>query len=587
MKDFIKMFFASCLGVMVGLLLLGLILMAIGGSIASSNSKLKTDGVLVLDFKEHFLEKTGNLESDIVSGPKDNIGLRDFTKLINKAKEDSKIKGILIKDPSPNVGQASLYSILHALKDFKSSDKFIYAYSDYYTQGGYFLSSVADSIFMNPNGLIDVRGYSTMIPFFKNGMDKLGVSFDIFYAGDFKSATESFRRTDMSDENRLQTKEFLGEMLDIMVAEVASNRNLTASDFDNIFSNFEGQTPESSLSAGLIDKISYWNDVETLIKSKVGKADDKKLKYTSLMSYKKHNPRIEKGPSSSKIAIVYAEGTVGYGEHSKGSITDQEYIKIFSKIRRDKKIKAVVLRVNSGGGSALTSDIIWDEIEKTKAIGKPVIASFGDYAASGGYYIAAGADTIVSQPNTLTGSIGVFSMLPKARKLLEDKLGITFDTVQTHSMAVGYTGYFDLSPAERMVFEKSTNRIYETFLKRVGDGRNMTRDEVHAIAQGRVWTGTKGKEIGLVDVLGDLDVAIEIAAEKAGLDEHKIVEYPFIKVDPFEQIIQEFMKGMDGGEDALVKLSKQNKHLYELVKFNKELLEAEGPQARLMFKLEY
>ena len=586
MKEFIKMFFASCLGVMVGMVMLSFIIMTIASALASSKSKLETDGVLVLDFKETILEKTGNMPSDPFSPSVDNIGLRDYSKIIHHAIDDKKIKGILIKNPSPMMGQSSMYSVMDDLKAFKESGKFVYAYGDYYEQGGYFVSSIADSIFLNPNGMIDIRGYATMIPFFKKGLDKLGVKFDIFYAGDFKSATEPFRLTEMSEENKLQTREFLNEMLEVMLEEVASNRNMEASDFDSIFSDYKGSTPESAMEAGVVDVIAYWSEVEAMLKEKVGVDSDKKLKLTSLMDYKGEVSMVEKGPSSKKIAIVYAEGSVGYGKHEKGSITEGEYIKIFSKIRRDEKIKAVVLRVNSGGGSALTSDIIWDEIERTKAMGKPVIASFGDYAASGGYYIAAGADTIVSQPNTLTGSIGVFSMLPNARKLLEDRLGITFDSVQTHDLAVGYSGYFDLSEKERAIFESSTDRIYETFLSRVADGRGMTKEEVHEVAQGRVWTGLRAKEIGLVDEIGDIDLAIDIAAEKVDLEEYKLVEYPFIKKDPFEEIINEFMKGMNNGDDAMIQLSKKNKELIDFVKSNKEVLEAEGPQARLLFELQ-
>lgn len=588
MKDFFKMFFASCLGIMVGLVLLVVIISGIAGVMASSNDGLSTDGLLTLDFKEQFLEKTGNVETNILDqNVKESIGLRDFDKIIQKAKEDSAIKGILIKSPEIMMGQATLLSVMNSLKDFKESGKFIYAYADYYTQGSYFISSVADSIFLNPNGMVDAKGYSTMIPFFKGSLDKLGVKFDIFYAGDFKSATEPFRRTDMSENNKIQTRQFLGEMLEVMIDEVSKNRGMQPSDFDEIFNDYSGRTAPLAMQSGLVDDLRYWNEVESMLKDKVGVAADKKLKLTSFATYRGHQKLTESGPSSKKIAVVYAEGNVGYGAHTKGSITDGEYIKIFSKIRRDDKVKAIVLRVNSGGGSALTSDIIWDEIEKCKAIGLPVIASFGDYAASGGYYIAAGADTIVAAPNTLTGSIGVFSMLPNAREFLTDKLGMTFDTVQTHDMAVGYNGVFELSDKEKQYFTESTNMIYDTFLTRVADGREMTKEAVHEIAQGRVWTGLKGKEIGLVDVIGDLSDAIDIAASKAGLDEYKIYEYPHIEVDFLEQMIKELSKGMNKNEDVLIKLSKQNRKLLKLYDQHKDILEAEGVQARLPFVLEY
>ncbi len=588
MKEFFKMFFASCLGIVVGLALLVLITAGVFGAMASASEDFVTDGVLALDFKEQFIELTGNVETNVFDqNMKESIGLRDFDKIIDKAKSDSKIKGILIKAPDVNMGQATLYSVLQSLKSFKESGKFIYAYADYYTQGNYFLSSIADSIFLNPNGMVDARGYSTMIPFFKGSLDKLGVKFDIFYAGDFKSATEPFRRTDMSENNKIQTRQFLNEMLGVMLEEVAGNRGMERTSFDGIFNDNLGRTAPLALQNGLVDELKYWNEVESLLKSKVGVKTSDKLALTSFASYRGHQKLTEKGPSAKRIAIVYAEGTVGYGDHTKGSITDQEYIKIFSKIRRDDKIKAIVLRVNSGGGSALTSDIIWDEIEKCKAQGLPVIASFGDYAASGGYYIAAGADTIVASPNTLTGSIGVFSMLPNARAFLTDKLGMTFDTVRTHEQSVGYNAIFELSDREKQYFTESTNMIYDTFLTRVAVGRHMTKEAVHEIAQGRVWTGLKGKEIGLVDVIGDLDDAIAIAATKAGLDEYKIYEYPHIAVDFWEQMIKELSKGMNKKEDAMIHLSKSNQKLIKLYQEHKDFLEAEGVQARLPFIFEY
>lgn len=587
MKDFFKMFFASCLGAMIGIVCLFLVIMLIGSAMSMGDSKLNTDGVIVLDFTEQFIEKTDNIDSDIFSGGVENIGLRDFDRYMEKIKDDDQIKGILIKNPNISAGQTTLTSVMNSLKKVKEGGKFIYAYSDMYSQSNYFLSTVADSIFLNPNGIVDARGYSTMIPFFKGGLDKLGVRMDVFYAGDFKSATEPFRRTSMSDQNRIQTREFLNEMYDIMKDQVAENRGLAPGDVDGFLKEFDGRTAEMALAANMVDDLKYWNQVEALLKEKVGRAIDKKLKYTSFADYKSKNILTSKGSSKSKVAVVYAEGTVGYGSHTKGSITDQEYMKIFSKIRRDDKIKSIVLRVNSGGGSALTSDIIWDEIEQCKAQGIPVIASFGDYAASGGYYIAAGADTIVAAPNTLTGSIGVFSMLPNVRSLMTDKMGITFDTVKTHDLAVGYNGVYDLSDREKQYFMESTDAIYDKFLTRVADGRGMTKEAVHEIAQGRVWTGMKGKEIGLVDVIGGLDDAVAIASSKAGLEDYKIVEYPYIKKEPLEEFIKEFTKNMSGNDDAMVKLSPTNKRLLEMYKANQSWLEVEGPQARMPFMFDF
>ncbi len=586
MKSFLKMFLASCLGIVVGLMLLVVVLIGVGSIAGMNSDKIDSDGILLLDFAQVFTEKTGNIEVNVFDDSQsNNIGLQDFKRLLGKAKEDSGIKGILIKAADVPLGKASMLSVMKSLKEFKESGKFIYSYADYYTQSNYFLSTVADSIFLNPNGMIDVRGYSTMIPFFKEGLDKLGVKFDIFYAGDFKSATEPFRRTDMSEPNRIQTKEFLEEMLAVMLKEVGENRKLTSEQLEDILNNYSGRTPEIALEAGMIDGIRYWSEVTDMLKEKVGKSAKKRIDFLSFNEFKKLNPIVNKGPSNKKIAVVYAEGNIGYGKHQKGTITEKEYVKILTKLRLNSKVKAIVLRVNSGGGSALTSDIIWNEVERCKKAGKKVVASFGDYAASGGYYIAAGADTIVASPNTLTGSIGVFSMLPNAKRLFSDKLGITFDTVTTHDMALGYNGIYELSQKEREFFEESTDNVYDRFLDRVSQGRSMTKEEVHQVAQGRVWTGEKGKELGLVDVIGELNDAIEIAAEMSELEDYKIVEYPYIKVEFIDQLISELTQGMNEDASIYSNLSKESKKMIELYKDHKELLEMEGVQARLPYRL--
>ena len=336
----------------------------------------------------------------------------------------------------------------------------------------------------------------------------------------------------------------------------------------------------------LVDETIYWDEFEARLRKKVKLDDEEKINYLSLDDYNLLSEMTEEGKYTQKVAVVYAEGDVVYNMSGKGMIDNNKYLKIFDKIRKDKNIKAVVLRVNSGGGSALTSDIIWREVELLKAKGIPVIASFGDYAASGGYYIAAGADSIFASPNTLTGSIGVFSMLPNFKKLSNDKLGITFDSVKTHAMAVNLSTVYAMSDKEKAYITESTNDIYQQFLSRVAKGRSMPVDSVHKYAQGRVWTGRTAKEIGLVDEIGYLQEAINAAAKKAKIADFKVVEYPRIEKSMLEQLVESWAKQQaEEGENA--HMNAEMRWLLRLYKENKAVWQAEGVQARMLLDIKF
>jgi len=587
MSQFIKNIAAATIGVFVAMVLMFLFFVVVLGSMGGSKPTISKNTVLELDLSSAIPEITGNVES---SGLNYNnvgvLGLNSITQLIDHAAKDEKIKGILIKNNSVGGGQATLTSIRESLLEFKESGKFIYAYSDYYSQSAYYLGSVADSIFLNPLGMIDIKGFSTFIPFFKTALDKVGVSMNVFYAGNFKSATEPFRRDEMSEENRLQTKEFLVSMVDHYKEAISNTRNLSVDEVDQIMTDYKGRNAKSCLASGLVDQLAYWDEVKSTIHNKLKLKDSKKIKFKSLSEYNDAvTLRYGKSKSKDKIAVVYAEGNITYGTNSKGSISEDKYLDIFDELQKDKNVKAVVLRVNSPGGNSLTSDIIWRGIENLKAAGKPVIASFGDYAASGGYYIAAGADTIVSAPNTLTGSIGVFMMFPNATELLNEKLGISFDEVKTHPMAVGLTPLKNLSDSEKALLQESTIEVYDTFLKRVSDGRGMSVEDVHEVAQGRVWTGTKAKELGLVDIIGDIDDAIKIAADVAGISEYKIKSFPEIEESFIDQLIKEFASAEDmnaklGIDDTDLRLIKEYGEI-------KSLLLDRSPQARLPYILKF
>lgn len=582
MKQFFKFFTASCLGVFAAIAILFLVGMVMVSMASSKDTTVASNSILKLDLSRIIPEKSGNVKTDPWDmEASETIGLRDIKRVIRNAATDSKIEGILLTHKDVSLGQATIKSIVDELNTFKESGKWIYSYADYYGQSAYFINSTADSIFLNPNGMVDVKGYATMIPFFKEGMDKLGVKFDIFYAGNFKSATEPFRRTNMSEPNKLQTRTFLDGMLEVFQEQVTTARGFDEATLDAIMNDYKGINGKSALQANLVDELIFWDDLQDRLREKLDIKENGKIEFIDLEEYKSKITLTEEGPRDSRVAIVYAEGTVDYGTDEKGSISDKKYMKIFEKIRADKKIKAVVLRVNSGGGSALTSDIIHKEIAHLKSDGIPVVSSFGDYAASGGYYIAANSDTIVSMPNTLTGSIGVFSMLPNARELANDKLGVNFDTVRTHENSIMMSPFLEMSPKQKAMMQSETDAIYDQFLSIVANGRGMTIEETHEIAQGRVWTGLAGKEIGLVDVIGDLDDAVKIAGDMAGLEEWKIKEYPSIKKEWYEDILKNLNKG--SSVQALLPNDDLSRALLKDYDELKSIMEMEGPQCRMPY----
>ncbi len=552
----------------------------------TSDTKPKL-GLLYLDLSEMVPELTGNIGSGSFSleAQPNYTGLQELKKLIENAKTDDNIKGIVldIKD-TPN-GASTLFEIIKSLKDFKESKKPVLAYIDNTSQNGYMVSSVADQVMMNPNGEIGLRGYGMMVPFVKDAAEKLGIEFKIFYAGNFKSATESLRRTDISPENRLQSREFLAERMDVFKQILYQNRKLSSSKLDSIMNNLLGRTAKLSLSNGLVDKIGYRTDFHDLIASKTG-LDASDLNYIGVDTYSASTTLSNKGSFSNKIAVVYLEGDIMDGAEDKGLISDKKYEKVFAKIRKDDKVKAVVLRVNSGGGSSYSSDIIWNEVELLKKKNIPVIASFGDYAASGGYYVACGADKIFAAPNTLTGSIGVFSILLKTKELFNDKLGVTFDTVKTHNNSIYLSSNYDFSPMEEEVMKEMTEDVYDQFLSKVAKGRKMSKDSVHLVAQGRVWTGQKAITNGLVDELGNLDDAIAAAAKMANVDDYRVTEFPYIEIEFWEELLQSLTKSSEPEAQVKNWLKTQNKSLYETSIYLEKLSKMEKVQAKLPFRIE-
>lgn len=588
MNQFFKFVFASCLGVFIAMILVAVISVMVISGIANSADKppsVSPNSVLHLTLENAVPEKTNNLEMSPFDLKDTKIlGLQDMLRMLEKAKTDDNIKGVFIETDAVNMGMATAGVLRDALKDFKTSGKFAVAYCEYCSQGAYYVASVADQVVVNPQGNIDFRGFAAVIPFFKTMLDKIGVKMEVFYAGKFKSATEPFRRTEMSPENKIQTREYIEQVYGLFLKDISDSRGISVAELRSIADDYLAADPKEAQRLKMIDMVGHRDEALGKIREKIGLKEDDKLNLVKLDNYYKAKPPSENYSIKNKVAVIYAEGSIVDGKGEAGSIGDEAYMKILQRVRGDDQVKAVVLRINSGGGSALASENILREVNLTKQAGKPIVVSMGDYAASGGYYIAAYADTIVAEPNTLTGSIGVFSMIPIAKDLLNNKLGITVDTVKTGKFAHGITPFYEISPAEARILQNMTNKTYEMFLQRVSTGRHMTRDQVNEIAQGRVWTGIDAQRIGLVDEIGDLDKAIGIAAKLAALKEYRVTEYPQVK-EPWQRLIEDITGDDEVRTERMLKQSLTE--WYPYYKFAKEIQDSKGVQARLPFMIPF
>jgi len=539
--NFIKIVFGSCLGTILAtglVFFLSIGLISVIASSAGSENKKPLDKASFLEIRadKMYPEKTDNITSTGFSLDDKHLGLHDLLKAIEAASNDPKIKGILFRSGYSALGSSSAFVLNQSLVDFKKSGKPIYAYGDYFTEGSYHLASVADRIILNPNGMIELKGFGAMIPFFKELFDKTGITFDIYYAGQFKSATEPFRLGKMSDQNRSQTREYLEDLYQFHLADISKNRDIPVADLRVISNEYLSRSSEDAIKFKLADTLGYLDDAYRLIQQTLGISEKTKPSIVSATRYfESIDTKTQTAPiSSGKIAILFAEGEIVDGEGNYGQVGSAKYQRLLRKIRQDDKIKALVLRVNSPGGSSLASDNILHEIQLIKQAGKPVVVSMGDFAASGGYYIACQADTIFAEPNTITGSIGVFFMIPNVSELLGDKIGIDIDTVRTGRFTTAFNPFMPWSSEEGIIAQKQTDMVYDRFLTVVAEGRNMTKTDVHEIAQGRVWSGQKAMSNGLVDASGGLEDAIQCAAQLAKLDEYRTTEFPAVK-EPFLQ----------------------------------------------------
>lgn len=556
------MLLASILGVFIAMFLVWIIsvvmmvgiLSSLGGSKAMYG--LSDNMVLQLDLNGSIddRESTGYM-SGLFGSSEKSTGLDDILKAIRTAKENDKIRGIYLKSGSLSAGIATLEPLRKALADFRESGKFVVAYGDYYSQGAYYLSSVADRVIMNPQGVLMFHGMASSTQFNKGLYDKLGIKYQVFKVGTFKSAVEPYTETGMSDANREQVTSYMGDIWSHLLAGISESRGISADNLNRYADEYmDYSAPEKSVEYGLTDTLMYAPDVKHYIKRMAGVDSVAEIKYATvanIISIPEKKIKI----AGDRIAVLYAEGIILPGEYGGlapllgNLITDEEYVKELGKLKDNDAVKAVVFRVNSPGGSGYASEQIWRAVTELKKV-KPVIVSMGDMAASGGYYISCAADRIVAEPTTLTGSIGVYGLIPEGEEM-HKKLGLTFDGVKTNkhsgmdaSSNIPFLGAAvkAYSEEERRIIQASVNRFYDLFLTRCADGRSKTKDDIDAIGQGRVWTGSQALKNGLVDELGSLDAAVKIAAERAQLTEYDVTAYPK-KKDPLARLMEELMSG--------------------------------------------
>lgn len=542
MKSFFKYVLATITGIGIVVALLFFLLVALVTSTvnqmgSSKESSVPSNALLYLSLNHAIPERTTTnpLEGlDIPGyGSVKSLGLNDILSRIAAAKTDDRIKGIYLNPSSVNAGMATLKEIRDALVDFKSSGKFIVAYSDVYTQKGYYLASVADEIYLNPEGSLEFKGLSSSVTFMKEALDKLGVEMQVVKVGTYKSAVEPFLLNEMSTANREQMTSYLNSMYDSFLANISQGRNISVDSLRLVADGYLIRNAEDAQRLKFIDKTLYKDELLTVLKKRLELDEKKDIPTISLLDYNTVTPSES---AVNRIAVLYASGNIVDGEGTAEDIGGERFSRELRKLRRDDRVKAVVLRVNSPGGSALASDIIAREIELTKKV-KPVVVSMGDYAASGGYYIAALADSIFAEKETLTGSIGVFGLIPNMKGLLNNKLGIHIDAVKTSKYADLMTSPArPLSMEEQAIIQAEVNRVYNTFTGKVSTGRKMSVSAVDSIGQGRVWTGEQALGNGLVDGIGGLDRAVAAAASKAKLGTYRLVSYPAVK-DPFASLL--------------------------------------------------
>lgn len=583
MKSFFKVFFASLLALIIFFGILFFIFIGIIGRLAAHDqTTVASKSVLVIDLSKHFPEQPMiNPIASLRGDPDDNVpGLYSVVRLINMAATDSSVKGIYLLANENANGFATSLEIRNALLAFKKSKKFLIAYGDYFSQKSYYVSTAADKIYCNPQGGLDWKGFSAQLYFIKNALKKLEIEPQIFYDGRFKSATEPLREEKMTEANRIQTNEWLGSLYADLLMKTSESRGVDTATLHAYANAFKLRSAADAVDAGLLDGARYDDEVKDEIRRRLKIEKNDRINFITLGSYE-DAVTVNRYGGSDRIALIYAEGDITYGRGDQVQIGSDDYRTLIRRARMDKATKAIVLRVNSPGGSSIASDIIWREVDLCRKEGKPIIVSMGDYAASGGYYIACAADSIFAEPNTITGSIGVFSIIPNLQGFFNHKLGVNFDGVKTAPYADAGNIARPLTDAEKRFFQNDVDSIYADFKARVSQGRKMDPAMVDSIAQGRVWTGEKALSIGLVDKLGGIGDALACAARMAHLKEYSLREYPEPK-SPLDLLFSNYKK-YTSAQAMQKELGEEGWMMYNRINTIKQQMGK--PQARMPFDM--
>jgi len=581
MKGFFKYVMAGMLGTIIALIVVLLLsVITIIGVASSSSEDIETEenSVLLLDFSETVADRTSSKPDFFDLKIKKQLGIRDLTTNIENAAKDDNIKGIYLELSGIEGGIATIEEVRNALLKFKESKKFIVAHADYYTHKSYYLASVADKVYLTPEGEIQFIGLSASITMYKSLLEKLGVEPEIIRHGKFKSAIEPFILDEISEANREQTQKFMGSIWNTIVKGVSTQRNISVEKLNEYADSLYLRSAKTALEYKFVDGLLYKDQVYNEIRTLLSIKETEKISFIEISKYNNaiNKPKIDELVSTSrnKIAVIYAVGEIGMGEGDDESIGSKNISEAIRKARKDSSIKAIVLRVNSPGGSALASEIIWREAVLAQKE-KPFIVSMGNVAASGGYYIACAADTILAQPNTITGSIGVFGVLFNAKELMS-KVGVNVSTVATNSFSdLGSTSR-KITAFERGIIQQGVEDVYTTFITHVAQGRGMTVEEIDNIGQGRVWSGIDALEIGLVDVMGGLGDAIVIAAEKAGVEKYRIKTYP--EKDKYQKMAEKLF-----AEAKVSFIKEELGSSYKYLERIKILSKQQGIQARIPY----
>ena len=590
MKQFLKFTLATILGSFITIFIISsfLVLILVISISTLSRQEVVTIGnnsVLRIQLNYEISERTkyDSFDNFDLFFPKVRkiVGLKDIIDNIYKAEVDDDISGILLDLNNFAVDDyATVEALRNALIEFKGSGKFIFSHGNIITQKSYYLASVSDKIFLAPAGNLIFNGLSAELMFFKNTLDKLEIEPQIFQYGKFKSATEPFKNIEMSPENKEQWTSMLASDNDYLLDRIGEERGIDYTELKRLSFNFLVRYPEDAYNFGLIDSLVYEDEVYDLVKDEIGVDRSSKIQLVDLDEYFEVESSYEEPSTKNRIAIVYAIGEITDGQGDEESIGTENIVEALRKARNNERVKAIVLRIDSPGGSALTADLIWREVTLAQKE-KPVVVSMGNLAASGGYYIAAPADSIIAQPNTLTGSIGVFGIIPNMQNFFNDKLGITFDRVKTGKFSDYIPVTRPLSEEERIIIQKEVDFVYENFVTKVAKGRKMSFREIDEIAQGRIYNGMQAQEIGLVDALGGLDDAIGIAAGMADLSEYKLYEFPRLK-NPIEKLFDAFTT-----EVSVAVLKNNLGDEYKVYKQVEALKNLNGIQMRMPFIVDW